>query len=158
VVRLTPEYCVGERSPGRLLRQVSQLVRSRVEHSLADRASSCHCWLALKLLDEKAVRNVSDLARYLGVTTGGVTRIVDTLETKGWIERDRSAHDRREVLLNLTPLGRDEMRELMRGLVASWTEVLSVFADDEFEEFVRLVTLLRQRLETLPVRQMEAVR
>jgi hypothetical protein len=33
-----------------------------------------------------------------------------------------------------------------------------VFADDEFEEFVRLVTLLKQRLETLPVRQMEAVR
>ena len=37
------------------------------------------------------------LADRLGVTRGGLTRIVDRLVERGWVRRDRPAHNRREV-------------------------------------------------------------
>lgn len=45
------------------------------------------------------------LADMLGVTRGGLTRIVDRLTERGWIDRDRPATNRREVYAVLTPDG-----------------------------------------------------
>ncbi len=41
----------------------------------------------------------------LGVTRGGLTRIVDRLVERGWIERDRPASNGREVYAVLTADG-----------------------------------------------------
>src|SRR5262245_24721441 len=46
------------------------------------------------------------LADLLGVTRGGLTRIVDRLVERGWVERDRPASNRREVHAVLTSDGR----------------------------------------------------
>jgi DNA-binding MarR family transcriptional regulator len=146
-MRLTPEDCIGEQSPGRLLRYVNQLVRLRLEQNLSNRHSSCQNWLSLKLLEEGTVKNPGDLARALGVATGHVTRIVDSLEDKGWIERDRSAYDRREILLRLTPDGVNELQRLTTILVASWNDVFSAFSESDFSELVRLLTLMKQGLQ-----------
>ena len=45
------------------------------------------------------------LADMLGVTRGGLTRIVDRLVERRWIERDRPASNRREVYAVLTSDG-----------------------------------------------------
>jgi DNA-binding MarR family transcriptional regulator len=156
-VSLTSEDCIGERSPSHLLRSVNSLMWSRMEHNLLCHHSSYH-WLALKLLDEGAVRNPGDLARDLGMTTGGVTRLVDALEDRKWIVRDRSASDRREIHLRLTPEGRDETRRVATSLIASWKKVLSVFADGEVEEFVRLLSLMKQGLQKPQVWQLEELK
>jgi len=47
------------------------------------------------------------LAEMLGVTRGGLTRIVDRLVERGWIDRDRPASNRREVYAVLTPDGQN---------------------------------------------------
>lgn len=39
-------------------------------------------------------------------TSGGMTLTLDRLERSGWIVRDRDEHDRRRVVLRLTPTGR----------------------------------------------------
>jgi DNA-binding MarR family transcriptional regulator len=65
-----------------------------------------------------------DLAGRLDVTRGGLTHIVDRLVDRGWIERDRPPHNRREVHAVLTADGRRAMvraravyrRALTRGL------------------------------------------
>jgi DNA-binding MarR family transcriptional regulator len=48
---------------------------------------------------------MSDLAVRLRVTPGGLTRIADRLVARGWIERDQSPDNRREVRLTLTGAG-----------------------------------------------------
>jgi DNA-binding MarR family transcriptional regulator len=45
------------------------------------------------------------LAEMLGVTRGGLTRIVDRLAERGWIDRDRPENNRREVYAVLTADG-----------------------------------------------------
>jgi DNA-binding MarR family transcriptional regulator len=46
-----------------------------------------------------------DLATRLRVTPGGLTRIVDRLVDRGWIERNRPVDNRREVYATLTGAG-----------------------------------------------------
>jgi DNA-binding MarR family transcriptional regulator len=46
-----------------------------------------------------------DLATRLRVTPGGLTRIIDRLVNRGWIQRDRPADNRRQVYATLTSSG-----------------------------------------------------
>src|SRR6266536_1888491 len=50
------------------------------------------------------------LADMLGVTRGGLTRIVDRLVERGWVERDRPASNRREVYAVLASDGRSTIK------------------------------------------------
>jgi DNA-binding MarR family transcriptional regulator len=68
---------------------------SLVEHDLL-------AWLAAAR--GKRLRML-DLATRLRITPGGLTRIVDRLVDRGWIQRDRPADNRREVYATLTTAG-----------------------------------------------------
>ena len=50
------------------------------------------------------------LAERLGVTRGGLTRIVDRLVEHGWVSRERPAHNRREVYAAVTEDGARVLR------------------------------------------------
>ena len=51
-------------------------------------------------------RNMSSVARSLGVTTGTLTIAVNSLVKKGYVERARSEEDRRVVLVSLSEKGK----------------------------------------------------
>jgi DNA-binding MarR family transcriptional regulator len=51
-----------------------------------------------------------DLATRLRITPGGLTRIIDRLVDRGWVERDRPAENRREVYATLTGAGTAKLR------------------------------------------------
>jgi DNA-binding MarR family transcriptional regulator len=68
---------------------------SLLEHDLL-------AWLAAAPQQRLQMLTLADL---LDVTRGGLTRIVDRLAERGWIERDRPAANRREVYAVLTSEG-----------------------------------------------------
>ena len=49
---------------------------------------------------------MSELGRRLMVTSGNVTGLTDRLERRGWVLRERAAHDRRTQYVRLTAEGR----------------------------------------------------
>jgi DNA-binding MarR family transcriptional regulator len=51
-------------------------------------------------------QNPSELAERLGYTRPRTTRILDSLESKGYVERTQDVHDRRRVIVRATPAGR----------------------------------------------------
>ena len=74
----------------------------------------------------------------------GITRLLDRLEAKGLVSRERSASDRRCVLCSVTPKGLalvDELDEPVSRLDAGALEALSAA---EQEELIRLLDLIRQ--------------
>jgi DNA-binding MarR family transcriptional regulator len=73
---------------------------SLIEHDLL-------AWLATA--PGKRLRML-DLATRLRVTPGGLTRIIDRLVDRGWIQRDRPADNRREVHATLTGAGTAALR------------------------------------------------
>jgi DNA-binding MarR family transcriptional regulator len=132
------------------------MIASQIERRLAASSSTAEEWLALKLLADETAKNATELAREFGVTSGSVTRLIDMLEARGWVERERSKVDRRAFHLRLTPEGSNEVWKQAPIVVSAWNEILSVFAEDELKEFVRLLTLLKQDPQTLQSRQPEA--
>lgn len=67
--------------------------------------------VALQALLEQSL-DVAGVATVLGVTPSAATRLVDGLEEKGWVERQRDPEDRRRIELALTKSGRREAERL----------------------------------------------
>lgn len=74
-------------------------------------------------------KNMTAVAKALGVTTGTLTISVNSLVKKGFVERVRSEEDRRVVLVSLSGKGREAYRhhqifheEMIEGVVAQMSE------------------------------------
>ncbi|HWF54598.1 MAG TPA: MarR family transcriptional regulator [Solirubrobacteraceae bacterium] len=61
----------------------------------------------LETLAEADVARVAQLAEEAGITASTATRILDALERRGIVARQRDEDDRRAVAVTLTPQGRD---------------------------------------------------
>lgn len=60
----------------------------------------------MEAIGKNGARNMSSVAKKLGVTTGTLTISVNSLVKKGYVDRVRSEEDRRVVLVSLTPKGK----------------------------------------------------
>jgi DNA-binding MarR family transcriptional regulator len=74
--------------------------------------------LLFPLLDAGDALGLRELARAAGVSAPTATRMVDGLEARGLVTRERSAEDRRAVRLALTEAGADAVRERRALLLA----------------------------------------
>jgi DNA-binding MarR family transcriptional regulator len=70
--------------------------------------------LALAGLPRKTKPNIRALAERLCVQHHTAVELIDKLEARGFVRRERSANDKREVLLILTAPGRRVLRQLSR--------------------------------------------
>lgn len=74
------------------------------------------------------------------VTSGTMTNRIDRLERRGFVQRHRSPEDRRGVLVQLTPSGRERVDAAMSDLLDVEQRVLDVLPPAERP---RLAALLR---------------
>ena len=87
-------------------------------------------------------QDVSTLARELAVTKGAVTRLVDGLDAKGYVRRERDAEDRRRVFVALTEAGREEavrLLNLTEGAVRGLLERVPAERHDDVMDAMRLL-------------------
>ena len=71
---------------------------------------------------------MSELAEYLTLSRGGITKLVDRLEKSGCLERVACSEDRRSLQAELTPAGEqllEEMRAVYREEVDRFMAALS---------------------------------
>lgn len=61
----------------------------------------------LEALLHRGPLNQCDLAHKLLRSGGNVTVVIDNLEKRGWVRRERQKNDRRMVVVRLTPKGRN---------------------------------------------------
>jgi DNA-binding MarR family transcriptional regulator len=86
--------------------RLTQHAESAIARVLADASLKIEDW---RVLDELAGRRtvpMTDLAQSTLITGPTLTRTVDRLVSQGIIYRTADAHDRRRVLVALTPRGR----------------------------------------------------
>lgn len=72
-----------------------------------------------------------DLARHTGLTTGAVTGVVDRLERTGYVVRERSTADRRQVLLRGRPDAAQRVYQVLEPVAHSIAEVTSRYSEKE---------------------------
>ncbi|MGK6321278.1 MarR family winged helix-turn-helix transcriptional regulator [Sphingomonas sp. DT-204] len=126
-----------------MVRRIDKIMASYVESKFDDELGlSFLQWVALKVVRDSAVTNAGELARELGITTGATTRMIDVLEMRGLMTRDRGTDDRRVVRLAITPEGRDIVEKLHGQVVPAWNEVLADFTQEEVDTLVELLLKL----------------
>ncbi|WP_010215389.1 MarR family winged helix-turn-helix transcriptional regulator [Sphingomonas sp. PAMC 26621] len=133
------EDCAASRAPGRLLRRLDKTMSAYVESRIAGRELTYQQWVALKVVRDGMVGNAGELARELGLTTGATTRLIDVLETRGLMVRDRSGEDRRVVRLVTTERGAATVEKLQGNVVSAWNEVMAEFSQTDAEAFVDML-------------------
>ena len=81
--------------------------------------------MVLTLLEAEGPQSMGQLAEALDVSVASVTGIVDRMERRDLVARDRAADDRRMIMVSLTPAGSAvfselaaRRRERLAGLVA----------------------------------------
>ncbi|MFQ5788766.1 MAG: MarR family winged helix-turn-helix transcriptional regulator, partial [Thermodesulfobacteriota bacterium] len=72
---------------------------------------------------------VNTLAKHLSCSPSTVGGILDTLENKKFILRNRKSNDKRHVLLSLTPKGLRALR-VVENLGKEIEEIISEFNED----------------------------
>lgn len=91
--------------------------------------------------------DVGALAAVLGLTVSGATRLIDGLEQRGLVSRERADDDRRRVEVRLTAGGRTEAKRLRRLTEKMVELVLSRVPEPDRHKVVDGVRLLRGALD-----------
>lgn len=87
----------------------------------------------LKHLSAGSARTAADLCRFMHYDAGSMTRILDRLEEKGLLRRERGREDRRVVFLRVTPTGRTQLPRLAAVAVRVLEAHLAGFGAAEIE-------------------------
>jgi len=130
---------VSSRSLGYLLKMAQSLMMQAASTAFIGHDLSFMQWLVLVKVHEGVARMPSDLGRQIHHDNGALTRMLDQLEARGFIERHRSATDRRVVELKLTAAGVRKVEQLKPLAVDKLNVPLAEFSKAEFAELIRLM-------------------
>ncbi|WP_322043653.1 MarR family transcriptional regulator [Paraburkholderia sp. J67] len=126
-------------SLGYFLSTARNVLATRMDRAVAPLGlTSSQIGVILLLWFERA-RTPNEMSRVLSYDTGSMTRMLDRLEKKGFLERKRSHADRRVVELELTPLGRHAAQQLPDLIAAVMNEQLQGFSADEVTMLISLL-------------------
>jgi DNA-binding MarR family transcriptional regulator len=96
----------------------------------------------LDLINRHGPLSPSVLARRAGLHPATMTGILDRLERGNWVARDRSASDRRAVLIRALRDRNPELLHLYSGMNASMDQICAEYDDTELQllaDFLRRV-------------------
>lgn len=126
----------------------SELVRICRYFTAFERGAVCcgtvtvpQCLVMQELLG--GARDLGSLAAFAGTSASAMTRLVDGLERKGWVERRRDAEDRRRVVIALTADGAAEATRLQRLTDVAVEAVLRFIPEADRPDVLRVMTLVR---------------
>lgn len=77
---------------------------------------------------------MNDIAEKLNVSHSRITRLIDTLEEKGLVERTPSKRDRRSWLAKITKKGENSANETIKDLKVIQKKLLKRFPQEEIDE------------------------
>jgi DNA-binding MarR family transcriptional regulator len=122
-----------EQSLGYLMRRVISSLRAQVNAQLVEHELTFVQWLPLHKISVNDQHTVASLARELEVDPGAMTRVLDRLAAKGWLQRERSTQDRRVTRLILTPEGQQVAARVPPVLADVLNEHLCDFSHAEWQ-------------------------
>ena len=93
-----------------------------------------------------------DIAERMIEQTPGITRLVDRLERKKLVRRERPSDNHRQVLCYITKSGLDLLQELDTTVKSHGNQVLHRLNKSEIEELIRLLALVRGERPSTNVR------
>jgi DNA-binding MarR family transcriptional regulator len=104
------------------------------------------------LAGAEGTMSASDLCKGISYDAGAMTRMLDRLESKGLIRRNRSAHDRRLTHLELTEEGRAAYPRMREISLAVANRFLHGFTKSEARQLEGFLSRMLENAQALPAR------
>lgn len=140
-----------------LLRAADELFAFKADYLSRNNISNGRFTVLLLLLTQdegcessgkETARSPAELAEKAGVTRATMTGLIDTLQKDGFVRREPDAHDRRAMLVHLTPSGIEFMEKLLPGYFRQVSAVMGPLDSREQTELLRLLTKVREGIAT----------
>lgn len=127
-----------------LLSQLGSLSASRFAERTKELGLTPSDAGTLRLIGRTPGMSQRVLADRLGAVPSRVVPLIDSLETRGLVERTRSITDRRNYELGLTKAGRDMLGRLRTVAEDHESELLGALTPEQSAELARLLALVAE--------------
>lgn len=139
----------AQQSIGYLMRRAATMMRLEMESVFSGHGLSFMQWATLLLIRDGLAKTAAELSRELGYDSGAQTRLIDQLESRGLLRRERQESDRRQVNLLLSPLGLHSLEELMPLVVRVGNRCTEALNEVELKNLTSLLTRLVDHMDSM---------
>jgi DNA-binding MarR family transcriptional regulator len=145
----SPEEFHLKDSIGYLVKRAQRLMHDRIEAAFASQGITFQQWVVLMHLRDGLATTTAGLCAELRHDSGAMTRLIDQLHERGFIERQRQEADRRIVDLALTSAGRKMVESLIPLAVDTLNGALSGFTKTDVQQMKGLLGKIITRVGEL---------
>ena len=115
------------------LMRAAESVTSRVGRTMGASDLTISQFGVLEALLHKGPLCQRDIAAKILKSTGNITLVIDNLEKRGLVRRERTSEDRRYLTIQLTDKGLELIREVFARVEAAIVAEMQVLANEEQE-------------------------
>ena len=103
-------------------------------------------FLIMELLDKQGGSKMTDMAKFMGVTTAAMTGIIDRLVKSGYVTRSHEPGDRRIINIKPTAKGYKLVKKVHTQRKQMIINIFGKISEKDREEYLRIVMQIRDIL------------
>lgn len=103
-------------------------------------------FFVLDLVGRQGEAKMSDLAKFINVTTAAMTGIVERLVKNGYVLRAYEPEDRRIIKIKLTPKGAKVLKDMIQKRKEITIKIFGSISQEEREEYLKILTHVHEHL------------
>lgn len=101
----------------------------------------------LEQLQRSGELNMSDMARFINVTTAAMTGVITRLVRDGYVARASQPGDRRVIKIKLTAKGEKIMKSVIEQRRQLFKRMFGTLSDREREDYLKILSRIREGLK-----------
>jgi len=103
--------------------------------------------LILELLSRQGASKMTDLAKFMKVTTAASTGIVQRLVLLGYVQREYDQSDRRIIRIKLSTKGTELLKKISQQRTQSVTKIFGQISENDRGEYLRILMQVKDILD-----------
>lgn len=100
----------------------------------------------LNFLNTEGDHKMTDMAKFMNVSTAAITGIIDRLAKYGYVVRKHDSSDRRIVQVKITPKGSDLIKKSFCERRQMIIDMFGKISEGERAEYLRILTHIKEHL------------
>lgn len=129
-------------SPSFQLERLRRRTREGVEAALQTQKTTLREYWVLTCLVAEAASSQSALSETLAIDASDMVRLLDSLESRNWVKRERDSKDRRRQIIASTKKGMKAHKELTVLVAKAEDEALDASTNKQLKHLRKLATAI----------------
>ena len=103
--------------------------------------------IVLEFLSHGDESKMTDIAKFINVSTAALTQVVERLVRDGYVVRAKDPNDRRIIRIKLTAKGTRTITDIVNKRKEMVMKMFSVISTEEREQYLRILEHIRHHLK-----------